>query len=303
MKLTEKATAALMGVMALLLPISQGYAADYVLLIGGLGGGEKYTQEFGQSLTTIRESLVQRHGYSSGNIRLLLEDDTSAFGADQVATRQNIELEFTALKDKLKAEDTLLLILVGHGQSDYREPKFNLPGPDLSAQQLALLLNVLPARDQRLILAFPCSGHFTEFLGNPQRTILASCDGPRQIYHSVMPRHLVAALESNFLDTNLDNTVDFQELFLYLSDEVEGHYMAAGQLQTENPALEDNGDGEVTTLVEGMDSGDGTNAEGTRFSPAPSAPLESQTESDSSDVQPLPTKKEANGIPLETDLS
>ncbi len=249
---------------------SSAAAEDHVLLIGGLGGEAKYSEEFLKSLGELRELLTKKHGYNAKRVRLLAEAGDDTRKIDAVSTLANIEKEFGRLKAGMSSDDTLLLIMIGHGQSDYRVPKFNLPGPDLSAQALGKMLADLPGQDQRLILAFGCSGHFTEFISGPLRIVLASGDGPRQIYHSVMPTCLVEALSSNEADFDMDGEITFYEIFDIISEKVEDHFKGMGALQTENPSLDDNGDGEVTTLMEGMDAGDGENAKKTVLAPAPS---------------------------------
>ncbi|MFC1734775.1 hypothetical protein ACFL1X_01565 [Candidatus Hydrogenedentota bacterium] len=259
----------LMSLLIVVLWISGAEAADHVLLIGGIGGEDKYSKEFVDTLGTLRDLLVKRHGYSSENCRLLADIKAADKSFSNLSTLKNIQDEFKRLKTVAKPDDTLLLVMVGHGQSDYREPKINLPGPDLDAVTLRKLLDSVPVKDQRLILAFGCSGHFSELLANPLQTILASTDGPRQIYKPIMHKYLVEALESEVADADMDGQLSFYELFEFISEGVEGHFKSMESLQIENTSLEDNGDGKVTTLADGMDADDGENARNTFITPAP----------------------------------
>ena len=163
--------------------------------------------------------------------------------------------------------------MMGHGQSDYVEPKFNLLGPDIDAQTLYSLLTQLPMRDQRLILSFPCSGHFSEFLKDPRLSIIAATDGPRQLFHCAMHSFLADAFEDEWSDQDGDGSLTLYELYQYLSQEVDNYYESQEFLQTENVSLEDNGDGKVTTFAEGMDAGDGALSRERRITPAPNAEL------------------------------
>ena len=260
----------LLAVLACGLMARTAPGADYALLAGGLGGEERYSAEFVDSLTAVRRALTEKHGYAPERVRLLAERAEPERKVEALSTLENLTKELERLRGEMGTTDTLLLVLVGHGHSDFQQPKFNLPGPDLTAEALGRMLDALPARDQRLILAFPCSGHFSELLGRPLRTVLASTDGPRQIYHSVMPRFLAQAFQGDAADADLDGELTMYEVFDFLSQEVEGHFVAEGSLPTENPSLDDNGDGKVTTLAEGMDAGDGENARQARLTPAPS---------------------------------
>jgi hypothetical protein len=246
------------GLPGTLLATPFAHSENHVLLVAGLGGEERYTAEFTDAITSIRTHLIDRHGYDAQHVCVLAEQSPPDRHIDGVSTLENIQQEFDRLQTFVQPGDSFLLIAVGHGQSDYQEPKLNLPGPDLSAQALAMMLDQLPnGEHQNLVLSFPCSGHFSELLARPGRVLLASTDGPRQIYHSVMTDYLVRDLQTDDADVNADGALSFHELFNHLSRQVEGHFTAAGTLQTENPSLEDNSDGKVTTLAEGMDAGDG----------------------------------------------
>jgi hypothetical protein len=235
-------------------------AADYVLMIAGMGGDPKLTSEFHQQLDGLKQQLISS-GYAADRVKLLEGDG---------ARLEKLAAAFHEYAVQLKPKDTLLIVMRGHGQSDFREAKFNLPGPDLEASRLRQWLDALPAKDVRLLLDFPCSGAFSEKLSAPGRVILSSCDGPEQVYGGAMTRLLIEGLRDGLADLNHDGRVSFREAFDYLSEAVEGDYQARGLLQTENPALDDNGDGRLSTTQKGMDQGDGKLAAVTWLIPAPS---------------------------------
>lgn len=243
--------------------------ADHVLLIGGPGGDEKYTKDFSETLLSMRTVLIERHGYEAKNIHLLAENKAISPDVNDTATSATIRREMGRLAKAMKTSDTLLLVMVGHGQSDFVEPKFNLPGPDLTGHALAEMLGALPPSDQRLILAFECAGHFAQILSKPGRCILASGDGARQIYQTIILPKLVLALSSSIADADRDGRLSMQELYLFVAREVDNYYKAHNYLQTENTALEDNGDGDVSTLAKGMNAGDGDRAKAAWITPAP----------------------------------
>jgi hypothetical protein len=248
--------------LAALVAAPAATAADYVLLVAGMGGDPKFTQEFHQQLVGLEQQLTTA-GYAPARMRRLEGDD---------ARLDRLAAAFRDYASQLKPKDTLLIVLRGHGQSDYREAKFNLPGPDLEASLMRQWLAALPTADVRLLLDFPCSGAFAQALAAPGRVILSSCNGPDQIYGGTMTRLLLAGLRNGAIDLNRDGRVSFREAFDYLSKAVEGDYQARSLLQTENPALEDNGDGRLTTTQKGMDQGDGKLAAVTWLIPAPARP-------------------------------
>src|SRR6185369_10591210 len=62
------------------------------------------------------------------------------------ATRANIQGKLGDLAKQTKPEDHLLLLLIGHGTYDESDYKFNIPGPDITAAELASLLDKIPAQ-------------------------------------------------------------------------------------------------------------------------------------------------------------
>ncbi len=245
-------------------------AADHVWLVAGAGGEPRYTEEFNGALETIFASLVERHHYKVENVRLFGESMAQSGTIGKETTLEDFKTEWAKLIEALEPSDTFLLVLVGHGQSDFVEPKFNLKGPDLDGQALAAMVEALPCEEKRIILSFPCSGHFSEMLAPiPGVIVIASCDGPRQIFHSVMHPFLVQALQDEWSDQDGDGNLTFYELYQYLSDSVDDYYEGHEFVQISNVSLEDNGDGRVTTSGEGMDAGDGERARVLRLCPAP----------------------------------
>jgi hypothetical protein len=246
------------------------YATDHVLLMAGAGGEPQYTQEFNSSLESIYATLIERHHYKSEHIVLLGESSTEKGRISQDVSLEDFQSKWSELIDVVKPEDTFLLILLGHGQSDFVEPKLNLKGPDLGGKTLTAMMEALPCETKNVILSFPCSGHFSELLAPIEGvSVIASCDGPRQIFHSVMNPFLVQALKDDWSDQDGDGNLTFYELFTFLSQEVDDYYDGNEFVQISNVSLEDNGDGRVTTFAEDMDAGDGDRAREYRICPAP----------------------------------
>ncbi len=256
--------------LAGLIASQTAWGADYVWLIAGSGGEPKYEQEFRGAAEAVYTSFIETHHYNPKHIRLFGESDAAPGKIDRDVTLEEINSGWTDLVETVQPDDTFLLILLGHGQSDFVEPNFNLKGPDLGGQMLATMFKALPANEKNAILSFPCSGHFSELLSPVEGvSVIASTDGPRQIYHSVMHGFLRQAFQDEWSDQDGDGALTFYELYQYLSGEVDDYYTGQDFVQISNISLDDNGDGRVTTTAEGMDAGDGDRARTRRLCPAP----------------------------------
>jgi hypothetical protein len=113
----------------LLLPVSLT-AATYYLTIAGLGGEPDYEQRFAMWAGEI-EAILKSSG---GDAKIETLKGPSA-------TRANVRVAFQKIANEARPEDALVVMLIGHGGDDGVEYKINLPGPDLSATELAALLD------------------------------------------------------------------------------------------------------------------------------------------------------------------
>jgi hypothetical protein len=107
-------------------------AETYYLTIAGLGGEQEYEQRFSGWASEIDKILKSEPAAKV----------TTLSGAQ--ATRVNIQARLSELAKQAKADDSLVLILIGHGSFDEADYKFNIPGPDLPATELATLLDKIP---------------------------------------------------------------------------------------------------------------------------------------------------------------
>jgi hypothetical protein len=247
-------------------------AKDFALLVGGLGAEEPYKTEFARTLASVRTQITETQQYAAANVRFLADPAGGDYKIDAPPTLENIRKEFDRLATESNTSDTLLLIVLAHGQSDFVEPKINLPGPDLTGKELRALLDAAPPRDQRAILIFPCSGHFSQILSESDRAILASCDGAREIYHSVEAPFLLQAFQGYLADSNRDGRTTLYELFEFLSRETGNFFESNKIMAIEHPSLDDNGDRNVSILADGKTSrGDGERAKMIQILPAPGA--------------------------------
>src|ERR1035437_2957160 len=124
---TGMKTPALLLLAALSAPAAAG-AMTYYVTIAGLGGEADYAQRFKMWADAIDGSLKKAGGDSS----------VTTLNAPQL---EQIRTRFTDLAKQAKPADLLVVILIGHGSYDGHDYKFNIPGADLTATELAALLD------------------------------------------------------------------------------------------------------------------------------------------------------------------
>ena len=97
-------------------------AVPHFVIVEGLGGAPEYDERFQAEAARVA-AAARRSAGDDAQVRLLR-------GAD--ARRENLIKVFTELRS-LKQDDSLAVILIGHGTYDGDHYKLNIPGPDLTA--------------------------------------------------------------------------------------------------------------------------------------------------------------------------
>jgi hypothetical protein len=228
-------------VVACVMVMAADAAAEqrYALIVSGASGGEKYAGQMAEWRNGIRTALVDRYGFASDKVRLFV-DETVKTGSDQ-GTAQNLRAAVATLRKQLRADDVLLVVLLGHGTYDGDAAKFNLVGPDLTASEWAALLKGLPGQ-LALVNTTAASFPFLEPLSGPNRIIITATDSAAQKYVTVFPDYFVKALSEASTDLDKNGRTSIFEVLAATSLAVKQHYEKRGQLLTERAVFDDNGD-------------------------------------------------------------
>ena len=265
------------------------FAADHVLIIGGAAGEKSFYDAFWNATSRFHQLLTDEYGYTPDQITFLFED-MDASGAegliDTESRREQVLAAFDQLAETLQPSDRFLLFMIGHAsRTNKGELKYNLLGRDISEAEYITRINSIPAERQILIFGFPYSGKLVPQLSKPGRIILTSSS--RNEGYSLQAGFgdaFVDAFSTATNDTDRNGDISLLEAFLSLQARTKDFYEQNGNVQTEHPHLDDNGDGNATrnlTVVEN-ETDDGTLAEktflGTRRAPLENAPV--STESD-----------------------
>jgi hypothetical protein len=155
--------------------------------------------------------------------------------------------DFDLLKQTLAAEprestSDLWLILIGHGTFDSKEAKFNLQGPDFSADELAAWLKPFH-RPLAIVDCASCSGPFINKLSGPNRVIVTATRSGSEQNYARFGKYFSQALEDKQADLDKDGQISLLEAFLSASYQVAEFYKLEGRLATEHALIDDNGDG------------------------------------------------------------
>jgi hypothetical protein len=103
------------------------------------------------------------------------------------------------------------------------------------------MLDGIPAR-LVMVNTTASSYPFLEELSQRGRVIITATDSVAQRFATVFPEHFVKALRDSSADLDKNSRISIWEAFAAASAGVQKYYEQRGQLSTERPVLDDNGD-------------------------------------------------------------
>jgi hypothetical protein len=227
-----------LGALAISLLTTAAAAGErYAVLVSGASGGDKYVAQHQKWRDDLIAALRNTYVFSDANVVTLSEAGSDA----SKATSENVRKLFGDLRRRLTRDDLLLVVLIGHGTFDGDVAKFNLIGPDLTAADWKTLLDGIPGR-LVLVNTTESSYPFLEELSQRGRVVITATDSVAQRFATVFPEHFVRAMSDLSSDFDKNGRVSVWEAFAAASSGVKLYYEQRGQLSTERPVLDDNGD-------------------------------------------------------------
>ena len=208
-------------------------AATFYVTVAGLGGEPDFDQHFSTWAKEI-EKLVK-----SGS-----DAHVDTFYGPE-ATRAHVQGALARIAKEAKPEDALVVMLIGHGSFDGVDYKINLPGPDLSASELATMLDRVPATRQLVVNMTSASGGSRAALQKTNRVIITATKSGFEKNATVFARYWVEALSDAAADTDKNDVISALEAFRYAEQKTAKFYETQKRLATEHPSLADTGNGEA----------------------------------------------------------
>ena len=205
-------------------------AAPYYVTVSGLGGEPDYEQRF----TALAKDLDKLFKAAASDAHVY-----TLTGSD--ATKAKLTDTLVQIAREAKPEDEFTMILIGHGSYDGEEYKFNLPGPDITGEDLAILCDRIPAKRQLIVNTTSASGGSIGALQREGRVVIAATKTGTEKNATVFARYWVDALRDTAADTDKNETITALEAFVYADRKTAAFYESQKRLATEHPVLEDTG--------------------------------------------------------------
>lgn len=231
---------------------AEDHMGQQLVVVVGAGGTEEYAAEFRQWAQQWQESA------KSGDVAVQVLGSGQQSDADTVADSSDSTVPSLALREQflktvsqaaqIDSDEPLWLVLIGHGTYDGRTARFNLPGPDLSSEQLADAVGGAK-RPLAIINCSSCSAPFINALSGPGRVIVTATKSGSESQFCRFGRYMASAIFSEDADLDRDGQTSLREAWLVATSGTEMFYESDGRLATEHSLLDDNGDQAGTSVA------------------------------------------------------
>ncbi len=221
----------------------------YALVVSGISGEPAYATKFHDVSVTLIDALVTRYGMGQDHVHYLAEKvDRDPKRIKARSTRANLLQTLSQLGDRVSDGDLVFIVFIGHGSVNRGEARFNLPGPDLTAGDLATALQPFTEQTVVIVQATSASGDFLAPLAGPGRIVMTATKTGLERNETTFIYPFVQALADSTAgaDVDKDNRVSMLEAFRYATTEVARAYKEEKRLLSEHALLDDDGDGNGT---------------------------------------------------------
>ena len=143
----------------------------------------------------IAAKVLQRYGDVA---------DRVSFYAPYAADRDRWKNILAAFKQRVTADDTLMVVLIGHGTSVGTVAKFNLVGPDMDSSEWKVALQGIAGRVV-FVNTTSSSGGFLPVVSGPGRAIVTGTRTGGERNETLFPQYFVEAFAASLSGVNLED--------------------------------------------------------------------------------------------------
>jgi len=220
----------------------------YALVVSGIGTDPNERLLKDRVVHELRAYLLEKAGVEPPRLALLVPKDSSIRNSAGLSSSENIRKTLEAFSAVTGPTDRFVFYYIGQAnavaQTQNRASllRLNLPGPDITQEDLATWLAGIKAGTTLIVLDCPCAAVAAKALTGRGRITLCAAKED-QVYGTRFGIHFVPALTRTENDTNHDGRISVLEAFTAAVRGVEQWYREGQVLQTETACLDDNGDG------------------------------------------------------------
>ncbi len=207
--------------------LTPAHADIRAVVVAGLGGNSDYAEEFAEQAQQI------------GNAFSTLSQDENAV---VVLEEPSADIFLEAIRKAAAHEgDLFALVMIGHGSSDSRGYRFNLPGPDPTTSDLVAALTGVRATRQMVLVGTSSSGAVLDTLAEPGRVLVSATRSGAESNLVRFTRFFAEALAGGAADYDRNEILTLAEAWRYTTTAVREYYEAESLLMPEHAELRGDG--------------------------------------------------------------
>ena len=212
--------------------------ATHILVVTGVPGDAEHAQKFDGWAKTFIDAAKKKDAVPDANIVYL---------ADKQATKPAVEKTIADFAAASKGNDTVIILLIGHGSFDGSVAAFNLMGPDLTAADYGKLLGKFTTQKVVFVNTASSSGAFLPAVTAPGRIIVTATKTGGERNETEFGQYFTAAFGDEAADRDRNGHVSIQEAFDYAKTKVTDAFKQKGLILTEHAILEDGAEGRIAS--------------------------------------------------------
>lgn len=228
------------------------------LILCGHPGDKDHRKTFAETVEKFRKTLTEHYGFAPAEVRVQFGAQVAqgegpvVSGVRGGATHEEIDAEVADLRQTLKPEDTLWVIVLGHSHYDGKHSQFNIPGPDINEQEFGKLFAGLECREQVFFVTIPASGFYIKPLSAKGRVVITATEPDLEVNETLFPHALAEVLAAppaaTEYDADRDGRLTLFDLYIAVARNIAQQFVTDELIPTEHSLLDDNGDGRGTEV-------------------------------------------------------
>lgn len=215
----------------------------HVLLVGGINGDPDQLRDKSQSISRLHRYFSEIAKVPASHLTVLTGPDSLVHHLGGTSTRDAIDQELSAIASQVGPGDDVIFYYVGQANMVNEKLRLNLPGPDLTHEELAEALAPLQPARMLIVLDCPGAGLATKALTGPNRIFIAGARSD-QPHSTRFSQFFSVALGDPSSDLDGDGHVSLLEAFQIAAQEIDAIYRDQRLMKNETPLLEDDNDAE-----------------------------------------------------------
>jgi hypothetical protein len=214
----------------------------YVLIVGGINKDSKERLAKDRAVTDLSRFFLDIAGVKPDRLRVVADSESTARKGTGISTAGNLKEQMDGFAASINPVDRFIFYYIGQANIVSDTLRLNLPGPDITHEQLAEWINGIKTSSMLIVLDCPGAGLAVKAVAGQGRIVIGACTAD-QHYSTQFSKYFVPALVDEGSDVDGNGRISLLEAFTSASRSVDDFYRRQALLTTETPVLEDNVDG------------------------------------------------------------